>query len=696
MKTNTIISLTASAILLVCSAAPVYAGTPWLHTDGNQIKDPMGNVVILRGVDFIDLGFLDNWHGGAIAMIDRLTDKTDTQGNSPGWYPKVFRINITPPDSVGYGWPVPFDPTNCSFYYDLLRPVVDYCKSKDVYVIIDWHYVANTYDHVDSTSQFWEYIAPKFANDSHVLFELFNEPMNDLYNDWIFNNTDVNDWLSVRQDMQTWVNIVRTYAPKNLILVAGSNYAQILKPIVDNPIDGNNIVYVSHIYPGHFYNWWWSNSYQYFGRSYQDEITSCAAVYPVMMTEWGFSQSNNPDPTDQLNGTITQYGQPLMDFIEGLGISNSAWVASYNWGPPMFFNPDPNNWSNPPGPWPLRIGEGEMGGFVKDTLYAKRNANQPCGGKIVLSSPSLNFGEIELGKSQVLTVGISNTGCAPLTISGAGIKTDFAFTSLLLSSTTIQPGETLNMETAYSPTVYGNNSAVLQINSSDANNPVVQIPLSAKGILSPLSPGKIGVSPTSFNFGEITLGQSTGLTVHISNTGSGPLIITGIGINTDFAFASLPPLSTTIQPGETLNMETAYSPTAYGNNSAVLQINSSDASTPVVQIPLSAKGVLSSLTPSSQITGILALFDEYVKEGSLQWVSKNSSRPDYHLNILRNMIQSAQSSINRGKSTLACRQLTKVQKYFNSTNTSSDHVEGAGTVNMADAIQKLMQTLGCK
>ena len=29
-------------------------------------------------------------------MIDRLTDKTDTQGNSPGWYPKVFRINITP------------------------------------------------------------------------------------------------------------------------------------------------------------------------------------------------------------------------------------------------------------------------------------------------------------------------------------------------------------------------------------------------------------------------------------------------------------------------------------------------------------------------------------------------------------------------------------------------------------------------
>ena len=58
-----------------------------------------------------------------------------------------------------------------------------------------------------------------------------------------------------------------------------------------------------------------------------------------------------------------------MDYIEGLGISNTAWVASYNWGPPMF-NSD----------WTLRCGEGEMGCFVKDTLYLKRNSDQPGGG----------------------------------------------------------------------------------------------------------------------------------------------------------------------------------------------------------------------------------------------------------------------------------------------------------------------------
>jgi hypothetical protein len=797
MKTKPIRFFIVMTGLLVCSIASVYAATPWLHTEGNQIKDPAGNVVILRGVDLIDLGSLDEWQGGSLAMIDRLTDKTDAQGTSPGWYPKVIRVPIVPADA-NPSWPNRFNPANEHAYYNLIRPIVDYCKLKDIYVIIDWHYVANTYDHVASTSEFWTQIAPKFANDSHVLFELFNEPINDIYNDWIFNDTDAADWFSVRQDMQSWYNIVRSYAPKNLILVAGSNYSQILRPIVDNPIEGTNIVYVSHIYPGHFLNYCWSNGCSSAGSSYMNEITTVAAVYPVMMTEWGFSQSNNPDTSDLLNGTITYYGQPLMNFIEGLGISNSAWVASYDWGPPMFW-----------GDWTLRIGEGEMGGFVKDTLYAKRNDNQPCDtsqSKIEVSPTSFNFGEIELGKSKGLTVHISNTGCGPLTIS-TGIKTDFALTTLSPSSTAIQPGETLNMEMAYSPTVLGNNSAVLQINSSDASNPVIEIPLSAKGVLSSLSPGKIEASPASFDFGEIELGKSKGFTAYISNTGSGPLTITGAGIKTDFAFASLPPLSTTVQPGKTFNMEMAYSPSVCGNNSAVLQINSSDADNPTIEIPLSAKGVLSPLSPgqievspmsfdfgnielghymglivyitntgsgpliingvgiqadfafitfppvsatiqpnetlnmeirftptvlgsnsavlqinssdasnpvvevqlnaqgalaplspSSLAANILVLFDESVKLRTLDWATRNK-RPSYnisHLRLLRSMIKAAGGSIEQGKYEQACTQLTQIQKYFDSNNKSSDRVKGAATVELAGKIQQLMQSLGCK
>ena len=338
---------------LFCSVASLKAATPWLHTDANKIKDPEGNVVVLRGVDLMDLGVTQAWYGGAIAMIDRLTDKTNTEGSSPGWYPRVIRINITPADAVPT-WPNRFNPNNDDFYNNLLRPVVDYCRTKDMYAIIDWHYVACTYDHVASTNAFWTYMAPKFADDSHVLFELFQEPNN-------AGSSEAARWTSVKANMQPWINIVRSYAPNNLILVSGASYSQEIGPIASNTLTGDNIVIVSHIYPGH----WLSNQVWY-----TNHINACLTVYPVFMSEWGFTSDTQwDDQWHLLMGTITNYGQPLMNFREARKISNSAWVASYNWGPPMFYT----NWT-------LRVGEGEMGGFVKDKLYEKRDANQPVDG----------------------------------------------------------------------------------------------------------------------------------------------------------------------------------------------------------------------------------------------------------------------------------------------------------------------------
>ncbi|MBN1763636.1 MAG: carbohydrate binding domain-containing protein [Sedimentisphaerales bacterium] len=340
------------AWLLFYLITSLHGAMPWLHVEGNQIKDPLGNVVVLRGISLIDLGFLEDWEGGAINMIDRLTDPCDTQGSSVGWYPRVIRIPIYPPENSS-SWPYRFDAENDDFYDNLLRPVVDYCAAKNLYVIIDWHFIDDTYDHVEATSEFWEYMAPRFADDSHVIFELFNEPINR-------DGTETENWLSVRDDMQTWIDIVREYAPNTLILVAGPSWSQAIGPAatypVSDPVGGNNIAMIAHIYPTH----WVNNSW------YVNQINTCAEVYPILMTEWGFSDSAEPDSVFY-GGTITSYGEPLMEYMEDLQIGNTAWVASYEWGPPMFNT----NWT-------LRCGEGEMGCFVKDTLYARRNDDQPA------------------------------------------------------------------------------------------------------------------------------------------------------------------------------------------------------------------------------------------------------------------------------------------------------------------------------
>ena len=311
---------------------------PPLHVEGNQIKDPNGNVVVLRGVAMIDLGATESWEGGVRAMIDRLTKADDTQGSSLGWHPSVVRLAVYPTDS-DFDSPIQYQANPEAYYQNVLRPAVDYAKQKGLYAIVDWHHIDDTTKHVDTTNAFWADIAPRFKNDPNVLFELFNEPIN------------AGSWPSVRTDMQSFYNTVRVGAPDNLVLVGTPNWCQVVGPTALQPIEGTNIVYVAHMYPQH-----WANA------SLRTQIATAAAAHPVFLSEWGFQSGANAI----LDGTISSYGAPFKQFVEDYRLSWTAWCASNNWGPPMF-NAD----------YSLRVGEGEMGGFAKDWLYEKRDSDLP-------------------------------------------------------------------------------------------------------------------------------------------------------------------------------------------------------------------------------------------------------------------------------------------------------------------------------
>jgi endoglucanase len=314
------------------------AKLPWLHTEGNKLKDANGNDVVLRGVSLIDLAATEEWEGGINAMIDRLTDPDDAQSNSAGWGTKVLRLVVTPADTE-QGSPDRYLP-GTMYYEKYLRPTVDYAAKKGLYAIIDWHYIDTTTLHQDTTAAFWQDIAPRFKDDSNVLFELYNEP------------TNSGSWATVKPDMQTWYDIVREAAPDNIVLVGTPQWCQLVNSAASDPIDAENVMYVAHMYPQH-----WALP------SLREQITSAAQKFPLFISEWGFQERMN-DPL--LNGTITSYGAPFKTFIDDLDVSWSAWCASSTWGPPMFKSD-----------YTLRVGEGEMGGFAKDWLYEHRDADQP-------------------------------------------------------------------------------------------------------------------------------------------------------------------------------------------------------------------------------------------------------------------------------------------------------------------------------
>ncbi|MGD0596362.1 MAG: cellulase family glycosylhydrolase [Sedimentisphaerales bacterium] len=355
----------AVACVLLCAVSLLYAAPSPLHVEGNKIKDAEGHTVVLRGVSAVDISMLKEWYG-IHDYIDRVTNPDDPNGNSPGWYTKVIRYSVCPNDSFVTDSPIVFNPhditdPNNEAVYEALKEAVDYGAEKGVYSIILWAYAKPIADKVAETNAFWNYMAPKFANDGNVLFELFSEPTDDAGN-----------WGVVKGKMQAWVNIVRTYTADNLCLVTGPCWAQQIGPAVlnSNPVEGDNIVYALHCYGK---TWRMAPSW------ITDQIDAVSPVYPVLVTAWGYEP--NSDPNVWSAGSAANFGQPFLDYLEGLGIGNIAASAAYNWSCRMF---DPN--------WQLLCGD-YMGCFVKDRLYEKRNAER-------FSSMTVTRCNITAGKTQ--------------------------------------------------------------------------------------------------------------------------------------------------------------------------------------------------------------------------------------------------------------------------------------------------------
>ncbi len=93
-------------------------------------------------------------------------------------------------------------------YEPAIDSFVKWAAEDGIYVIINYHDVGH-YD-LDHMKQFWEYIAPKYKDETHVLYELMNEPVK-----WYARNYDDED-----------IAMVKTL--HELVLTAASQTHQIL------------------------------------------------------------------------------------------------------------------------------------------------------------------------------------------------------------------------------------------------------------------------------------------------------------------------------------------------------------------------------------------------------------------------------------------------------------------------------------
>jgi endoglucanase len=361
-----LVALLASATLLPTRVAQAI-NTPWLSVSGRFIKDPSGNNVVLRGVSLTDVSVANSRPRNARQLIDMATD------NANGWFARVVRLPVYP-DAIDMqpGWNANPD----AYFNNHLNPAVQECIARQIYCIIDWHYIRDyNSSAVDtSTRNFWTFMAPKYRDVPNVIYELYNEPINP------------DNWSTWKTTAQPWVNIIRAAAPNNLILIGGPRWSQNVAEAASNPFTGGNIAYVAHIYPQHGGQSTWD---AWFGNS--------SSTVPYFITEWGWQQGG----TIPTSGTQSGYGVPFSNYMESKGVSWTAWVFDTIWQPVMF---DQN--------YNLLGGENFMGQYTKDFLFQHRNDNLPGGTNPTLTPTRT---PTQIGPTRTATVGPSPTRTATQT-----------------------------------------------------------------------------------------------------------------------------------------------------------------------------------------------------------------------------------------------------------------------------------------
>lgn len=340
----------AGLILVLCQA---HGQVPWLHVEGNQIKDPGRRPVTLRGYSLLPAEHNAECHYCNTKPIKTVIDMATDQAQ--GWYPNTLRIGVTMTKSQ--------DPA--VIFSQWLDPYVQHAIAKGVYVIVDLHFVAdydgnNTGNGVPQSRvlNFWNYVAPRYANTPNVIFEVFNEPINP------------DNWTTWKNYIQPVVNAIRALAPDNLIFMGSPQWSTRVNGAVTNPIAGSNIVYVYHIYP---------NQGPATAANLDARFGNASQTIPIVISEFGWNKDRAVSD-GVTNGTTSGWGIPFRNYLDARpNISWQSYIFDNFWKPQYF---DRN--------WNLLGGENQ-GQFMKQWLFEMKDQNSPLSAPLspTLATPSL-------------------------------------------------------------------------------------------------------------------------------------------------------------------------------------------------------------------------------------------------------------------------------------------------------------------
>ena len=203
------------------------------------------------------------------------------------------------------------------------------------------------------------------------------------------------------------------------------------------------------------------------------------------------------------------------------------------------------------------------------------------GPELTPDSNFVDFGSVAAGMggtAQVLT--LTNTGDESVQILGFSVDDPTApFTIQNVGSTDLAPGEATEVVLGFTPSIPGSYGANLRVASNDPAG-VDEIVLVGES-----ADGGLALSPSSYDFGTVTLGCSADASVNLQNAGGSSLTVTDVsivGAEGELYVTPEAALPWTLAAGESRAVTVSYTPTLQHVVFGTLTATSTSTTTPVV------------------------------------------------------------------------------------------------------------------
>ena len=253
-----------------------------LSVKGSQLVDKNDNAYQLKGMSTHGIGWFP-------AFVNEGAFKTLRDD----WNTNVVRLAMYTGASEGYTGGA------MATHEALVKKGIDICIDLDMYVIVDWHILADQSPSVRKADaiRFFDEISKKYADYPNIIYEICNEPNG--YSQWD------NDIKPYAEDV---IPVIRKNDPDSVIIVGTPTWSQDIDKAMSNPLKFDNVMYALHFYAATHTDW------------LRQRVQNCVNNgLPVFVSEFGCCDASGNGAND-FNQT-----KQWLNLLDSLGISYCNW-----------------------------------------------------------------------------------------------------------------------------------------------------------------------------------------------------------------------------------------------------------------------------------------------------------------------------------------------------------------------------------